>query len=103
MSVSIVLLLSSVYQTEKPLLSRTSDEYLKQWQCFVVVESLKDEKHKFPKISAHNSNNNASINSKSKHPPGQPPVFCTYFWPGSRGFVPSELAGVGPINTVPGC
>ena len=30
MSMSIVLLLSSVYQTEKPLLSRTSDKYLKQ-------------------------------------------------------------------------
>ena len=25
--------------------------------------------------------------------PGQPPGFCTYFQPGSRGFVPSELPG----------
>ena len=29
----------------------------------------------------------------AKLPPGQPPGFCTYFQPGSRGFVPSELPG----------
>ena len=38
-------------------------------------------------------------------PPGQPPGFCTYFQPGSRRFVPSELPegcpGVGPIIKVP--
>ena len=32
----------------------------------------------------------ASINSKREHPP---PGVCTYFQPGSRGFVPSELPG----------
>ena len=51
--------------------------------------------------------NYASINSKREHPPGQPPGFCTYFQPGSRGFVPSELPGgcpgVGPIIKVPSC
>ena len=40
-------------------------------------------------------------------PPGQPPGFCTYFQPGSRGFVPSELPGgcpgVGLIIKVPSC
>ena len=50
---------------------------------------------------------NASINSKREHPPGQPPGFCTYFQPGSQGFVPSELPrgcpGVGPIIKVPSC
>ena len=49
----------------------------------------------------------ASINSKREHPPGQPPGFCTYFQPGSRGFVPSELPGgcpgVGLIIKVPSC
>ena len=37
--------------------------------------------------------NNTSINSKSEHPLGQPLGFCTYFQPGSWGFVPSELPG----------
>ena len=50
---------------------------------------------------------NASTNSKGEHPPGQPPGFCTYFQPGSRGFIPSELPGgcpgVGPIIKVPSC
>ena len=51
---------------------------------------------------------NASVNSKHEHPPpGQPPGFCTYFQPGSRGFVPSELPGgcpgVEPIIKVPSC
>ena len=45
---------------------------------------------------------NASINSKR-----EPPGFCTYFQPGSRGYVPSELPGgcpeVGPIIKVPSC
>ena len=40
-------------------------------------------------------------------PPGQPLGFCTYFQPGSWGFVPSELPGdrpgVGPIVKVPSC
>ena len=39
--------------------------------------------------------------------PRQPPRFCTYFLPGSRGFVPSELPkgclGFGPIIKVPSC
>ena len=34
-----------------------------------VVESPEDEKHKFPKIS----DNNASINSKREHCPGETP------------------------------
>ena len=40
-------------------------------------------------------------------PPGQPPGFCTYFQPESRGFVLSELPrgclGIGPIIKVPSC
>ena len=40
-------------------------------------------------------------------PSGQPPGFCTYFHPGSPGFVPSGLPGgcpgVGPIIEVPSC
>ena len=36
-------------------------------------------------------------------PPGQPPGFCTYFHPGSPGFVPSGCPGVGPIIKVPSC
>ena len=40
-------------------------------------------------------------------PPGQPPGFCTYFQPGSRGFDPTELPGgcpgVGLIIKVPSC
>ena len=46
-----------MYQTEKPLFSRTSvfenDDSAK---AHVVVASPDDEKHKFPNISAHNSN-----------------------------------------------
>ena len=34
-----------------------------------------------------------SVPSANISPPGQPPEFCTYFQPGSRGFVPSELPG----------
>ena len=45
----------------------------------------------------------ASINSKREHPPGQTPGFLSYFQPGSLGFVPSELPGVGPIIKVPSC
>ena len=55
------------------------------------------------------SSSYASVNSKREHPPppGKPPEFCTYFHPGSPGFVPSGLPGgcpgVGPIIKVPSC
>ena len=50
----------------------------------------------------------ASVNSKSEHPPSMQPLgFCTYFQPGSDGFVPLEspgdCPGVGPIIKVPSC
>ena len=32
-------------------------------------------------------------NSKHENAPEKPPELCTYFQPGSQGFVPSELHG----------
>ena len=49
----------------------------------------------------HQSIRSANIASPRATP--LPPGFCTYLQPGSRGFVPSELPGVGPIIKVPIC
>ena len=55
----------------------------------------------------HNFIMHQSIPSANMPPPRQPPGFCTYFQPGSRGFVPSGLPGgcpgVGPVIKVPSC
>ena len=58
MSVLIVLLWCE-YQTEKPLLSRTLDEYLKTMTVLkhMLLLHLQMMRNKFPNISAHNSNN----------------------------------------------
>ena len=66
-----------------------------------AIKELKMGKSADPFGLMHQSIPSANI------PPGQPPEFCTYFQPGSREFVPSELPrgcpGVGLIIKVPSC
>ena len=76
----------------------------------VVVEDKEVDEEQVRVLSITSEHNTDVMHQSipsANIPPGQPPRFCTYFQPGSRGFVPSELPGgcpgVGPIIKVPSC
>ena len=74
--------------------------------CIGCILRFSHHETRFPVLSKRKKPTSyASVNCKREHPPppGQPPGFCTYFHPGSPGFVPSGLPGGGPITKVPSC